>query len=274
MALLIVGLGVEFVETAVGYVLLQNPSTGTGLLAAGTAFEAAGIIAFHLWLLASEGYWYDRKVFGEFQSPACVLFLMNCVIAAVASTCLGVFADAVFHFSRKASSRLPHRGAFGNALIWLGAATTEVKVTLYLTWRREGNKVLENKMSYRSRAPWGDFGGSIAALIILEVHALIAVVAARVVFTRARRMLLRLKGSRESPSVEVYRLTAAKPGARHPHSRLSMVLGVSFAVLFCVFAVVGWPSFVPMYKYTKWSGLEPRVRYPRPVDVVKIEDEG
>lgn len=47
------GLGVKFVEIVVGCLLLKKPSAGTGLLAAGTAFEAFGIVSFHLWLLAS-----------------------------------------------------------------------------------------------------------------------------------------------------------------------------------------------------------------------------
>ncbi|CAM9959182.1 unnamed protein product [Scytosiphon promiscuus] len=266
VALLLVGLGVEFVETAVGYVLLNDPSAGSGLAAAGTAFEAFGIVSFYLWLLASEGCWFDRIVYGDVQSPARVLFLLNLVVAAVASTCLGVLADAVFHFSRKVSSRLPYLSAFGNALIWLGAALTEVNVTLYLAWRRQGKKFVDN--SHYSRVPWNDFGGEIVALVVLEVLALMVVLTARVVFTRARMMLLRLKGkvTHELPSAEVRRGAASKSRARQRCGRLLTIVGGLSAILLFVFAAVGWPSFVKSYQEAKWKGLDIRVRFPRPVD--------
>lgn len=129
---------------------------------------------------------------------------------------------------------------------------------LYLALRRQGNKLNVQGMGHWSRVPSGDFGGAIVALVALEALALIVVLTARVVLTRARRMLqLKNQVPQELPLVEAHRVAASEPGARQPCGRLSMILGGGLR-FFYIFAVVRLPaSFVGSYRNTKWMGLVP-----------------
>ena len=258
VGLLVVGLGVELVEAVVGYVYSNNPLAGTSFRAAGSGFEAAGVLMFHLWLARSSVYWYDtRTALDETQAPVRVYFLMKIVVAAIVSTCAGVLANAEFYSSSFASDRLPYLGAFGSALIWLGVALTEVTVTLYLRWRLQGH--LSTNYSSTDKDTWGDFGGAIVGLIALEALGLAAVLAARVAFTNAKRMLLRLKVLKEEPPVQAGQLAAELEPSQQPRSR-KLVLFL-LTMLFCVFAFGGWPSVMESYQYTSKETQTPMFEF-------------
>lgn len=217
-----------------------------------------GILVFHLWLARSSKYWYDMQaVLYETQAPVRVYFLMRFVVAAIISTSVGAFANAEFYSSRYVSDRLPYLGVFGNALIWLGVALSEVTVTLYLSWRRQGR--LSTSYSSTNIDTWGDFGGEVVSLIVLEANALAAVVTARLVFVKAKRMMLRLKGLKEVPSTEgqVGRFGAAEPGGRRQQTRSRNVLLFVHVTLFCLFALTGWRSFVQGYQYASDERQDP-----------------
>lgn len=231
---LAVGLGVELVEGLVSYVYLSHPRAGTGMMAAGAGFEAAGMVVIHSWMVLSQAYWYSWL--DSYVSLDQQLFLMNMHMVAVASASLGAMIEVLFFCSGTAANLLPYLGALGNALIWLGAGLTEVGVTLYLTWRLEPSDFFS-----RDDDMWSDIGYEVIGLIVFEVLGLIAMCAARVLLTKARRALTRAMVQQEIPWVEVVRLLGAEPvqsTSQPPNNRMVVCLSLCFFVFtYVVFTV-------------------------------------
>lgn len=188
IALLVVSLVIGLVEAFVGYKRWSNPLQGAGLVLAGSVTEAAGILSiWGLLVFAPQGIvraQAEEAQVSENQYKFVVALLS--VVAVV--TVVGAVAEIVFHRSAKVHDRLPYLGFFGNALIWLGSAMTEVLVTAYLVWRLQYWK---NQGSDEEN--WPVLVAAVIGLVILEVVALLAVWAARFFFARAKSVLLGAK---------------------------------------------------------------------------------
>lgn len=81
--------------------------------------------------------------------------------------------------------RIFYLGAFGSATIWLGSATLEVVVATFLVWKAEGTVKSEE-----DSGDWDVLTSTLASLLALEVLALVVMWTARVLWTRAKLLLL------------------------------------------------------------------------------------
>ncbi|CAN0473699.1 unnamed protein product, partial [Hapterophycus canaliculatus] len=72
---------------------------------------------------------------------------------------------------------LPYLSALGNALLWLGVAALEILVVAYFVWQAAGDGDLRS---------WDILADEITGLLLVEALALLALWAARVLWTRAK----------------------------------------------------------------------------------------
>ncbi len=196
VAALVVALSGLVIEAAVGVKLRNDPSRsrGTALVTGAAAFEALGAfgvaaVLASLPYFAGDGGGDGGAAGGSYHSSAAAeLWVMSAALASVgAGLMIGVTWALL---PDRSAARFPYCGAFGCALIWLGLAALEVLVASFLVWAAgtaEGDRGL-------GRA----WAAEIIGLAALEAAALVAMWAARLLWTRAR-LLAAVKG-REGPS--------------------------------------------------------------------------
>lgn len=174
MVMLVASLGLELMEAVLGYKHLRNPLGRARLMAIGTVIEATAI-ATVLFLLRFAKYGINGlEVYGDNLSR-----LQENMDVVLGLTFLGSFSEVVFVCSATVADRLPYLGAFGNGVIWLCAAWVEVLVTVYLALRL-GEKDIGRQV-----------GLEIAALVVLELLALVIVWAYRILMVTVKMTLLR-----------------------------------------------------------------------------------
>ncbi|CAM9351994.1 unnamed protein product [Ectocarpus sp. 6 AP-2014] len=172
---LVVALGSQLIELVVGFRYLKDPSRGTLLLAAASAAAACGVVTVASVLLSLPGFYAYRK---GYPTEVATFWL---VWAAAGGAAVGALAEllATEYFLTK--GRLPYLGAFGNGLVWLGSAAMEVIVASFLVW--EGERV----------TTWELLRDGVIGLVTVEFGGLLAMWAARFLWTRAK-LLLAAKG--------------------------------------------------------------------------------
>lgn len=202
IALLVVSLTIGLVEAFVGYRRWKDPLQGARLVLLVSVVEGAGILS--IWgLLVFAPYGIVRAQGGEIPqvSENQFQFLQAMLSLVAVVTVAGMVAEIVFHRSGAAHDRLPYLGVFGNALIWLGAAITEVLVTAYLVWRLQYWKN-EEAADETDEEKWSVLVAAVIGLIVLEAVALLAVWTARFFFARAKSVLV---GAKDATRQELLR---------------------------------------------------------------------
>lgn len=145
-------------------------------MAIGSFVEAAGVATVLCLLRFAE---YGIRAPGVIEDNLSMLEDNMDMILGL--TCVGAFSEVLFVCSGTVADPLPYLGASGNALIWLCAAWVEILVTVYLALRLESNEGDEDI--------WGLVGFKSAALIVLEVLALVTVWTFPVLMVRVKLTL-------------------------------------------------------------------------------------
>ena len=199
---LAVALTGQAVEAAVGVACLKAPPRSGGgggaLLAGAATFQALGVVA-----VAAVLTWFLPGFTGDDDSSVdndTTTADTNATQgtwpawAAAAIAAAGALLEAIPAGFDPAAKKLPFLGAFGHALLWLGVAALEVLVALLLV--REGGE--GSAAGQRETLAGIVADGEVVGLMAVEAVAMLAVWAARGLWTRAR-LLLAVKGQ-EGPS--------------------------------------------------------------------------
>ena len=171
---LIVALGSQLVEAVTGFKYLVSPRRSPALMTAVSAFEALGVSAVAAVIVALPGFFGD-DFFGLERAQRDLVFWFTWASAAVAI--VGAVVEWAAERPDRWGRRRPNLGVLGNALVWLGAATLEVVVAAFQTWRvtlSPGGAVFFNEM---------------AGLVAMEVAALVSMWTARFLWTVSKEML-------------------------------------------------------------------------------------
>lgn len=183
IVLLVVAIVVEVVEAVLGWNYWGKRSEGKGLMAVGSVVDATCILAVIVVLVWALGGVGDDV--GVARSFILGLILL---VAWVSSGVAPVIALAAPVCPRISADWLANLDTFGNMLVWLVTALVELWVTAYVIWRQPDNFEGDT---------WGVLGSEFAGLIVAEVVRLGLVWTARILWTRAKR-LLPLKGGRST----------------------------------------------------------------------------
>ena len=194
---LAVALTGQAVEAAVGVACLKAPPRSGGggggaLLAGAATFQALGVVA-----VAAVLTWFLPGFTGDDNTTTADTNATQGtwpVWAAAAIAAAGALLEAIPAGFDPAAKKLPFLGAFGHALLWLGVAALEVLVALLLV--REGGE--GSAAGQRETLAGIVADGEVVGLMAVEAVAMLAVWAARGLWTRAR-LLLAVKGQ-EGPS--------------------------------------------------------------------------
>eukprot|EP00903_Cladosiphon_okamuranus_P020988 g19280.t1 len=201
IALVAVSLIIGLVEAYVGYKRWRNPLQGARLVVAASVVEGLGVLSiWGLLVFAPQGI--VRSQADEAQvSENQYRFLQTMIGLVAVVTVAGTLAEFVFHRSAKAHDRLPYLGVFGNALVWLGSAITEVLVTAYLVWRLQFWK--NQEAAEEEEENWPVLVAAVIGLVVLEIVALLSVWVARFFFARATTVLFKDMQIMEKLNVDV-----------------------------------------------------------------------
>lgn len=110
----------------------------------------------------------------------------------VAIVIIGASAEVMAECSDRAARRLLHLGTVGNGLIWLGAASLGVVVTVFLVATGTGNRD-------------ADFlAGEVARMVAVELLGVVAMWIARYLWTRAKllKSVKRIQGAMRKSASE------------------------------------------------------------------------
>ncbi|CAN0024344.1 unnamed protein product, partial [Scytosiphon promiscuus] len=179
---LVIALVGQAAEAGAGVLRVLEPlRRGTSAIATAVAvFQALGVLATGAVLAYVAGGFGD----GGGDDP-----LISALVAAVIAVIAGVVMDGVHAASERVRGALPCLEAFGNALLWIGVATLEVLVVGYFVWQAAGDGELRS---------WEVLEAEVAGLLAVEALGLVALWAARVLWTRAK--LLAAVEGREGPN--------------------------------------------------------------------------
>lgn len=166
---LAVALSSQLLEAFVGFEYWKRTATKTAPTLAVSVFEALGVLAVSSVLLSLPGFFNvseetPRWLSVAFWSSWSIIIIVVC----------GVLAETKAEFSNRAARQLPHLGAVGNGLIWLGAALLEIAATSYIIWEGDGPKDVIT------------FAKEIAFLFALELLAVVSIWIARGLWTRVK----------------------------------------------------------------------------------------
>lgn len=171
---LVVSVGSQLVEAILGFKYLMNPRRSPALMIGGAVFEALGVAAIAGVIIFLPGFFED-DFFGLERTQRELVFSLTWASAATAI--VGAVAEYAAELPDYWGRGRPYLGVLGNALVWLGAATLEVVVAAFQTWRvtlSPGPAVFLNE---------------IAGLVAMEVVALVSMWSARFLWVRSKEML-------------------------------------------------------------------------------------
>lgn len=171
---LVVALGSQLVEAVVGFKYLVDPRRPPALMTAATIFEALGVAAMAAVMMSLPGFFED-EFFGLEKAQRQLVFYFTW--AAATTVIIGAAVEWSGEHPDRWGQRHPHVGAFGNALVWLGAATLEVVVAAFQTWR------------VTLSSGWYLLANELAGLVAVELSALLSMWLARFLWTMSKDML-------------------------------------------------------------------------------------
>ncbi|CAM9166576.1 unnamed protein product [Scytosiphon promiscuus] len=199
----------QVVEAVVARKYFQDSSRGPHLMVAASVFEAVGVLAVSVVLvtLPSFGSSGDLHVDQQILFGLAIASGMAATLGALAEAASGYLKLKLKRESRSSwetvllrmlqretarDHRIYYLGAFGSSAVWLGSATLEVVVATFLVWKADGIV-----MSSNDSGDWGVLTSTLASLLAVEVLALVAMWTAKLLWTRAK--LLLLTEAHESP---------------------------------------------------------------------------
>lgn len=171
---LVVALGSQLVEAVVGFKYLVNPRRPPTLMTVVTLFEALGVALIATVVIALPGF-FDDEFFGLEKTQRDIVFSLTW--AAAATAMFGAVIEWRAELPDRWGERHSQCGAVGNALVWLGAATLEVVVAAFQTWR------------VTLSPGWVLVVNELAGLVFVEVLALLSMWIARFLWIRSKQML-------------------------------------------------------------------------------------
>lgn len=185
---LAVALSSQFLEALAGFTYWKYTAKVTAPTLVTSILEALGVLAVS-WVLFEIPEFKITKYMTGLQ-----LVLVVVSLTVVAIVIIGALAEVMAECSDRAARRLPYLGTVGNGLIWLGAASLEVVVTVFLVATGTGNRD-------------ADFlAGEVAGIVAVELLGVVAMWIARFLWTRAKllKSVKRIQGALSKRASETY----------------------------------------------------------------------